>query len=128
MSNFFLIPTLVSIGILGFIFYYRKRLFLKYKIFWISIIICFAIYLFFVGSSLIEDAYLNYKVNSFKEIDETYQYEKLNVQEKYYNERLINDSSRNLSVVFGFVISIIISLVYFIIAHFIKFIVKYYKN
>lgn len=122
LNNFFLVPTLISILGLILIYSFRKKLFSGNKLFWISIVICFSIYLFFVGSSLIEDTYLTFKISSFTNDDGVYQYNKLNTEQKYYNERLINDLSRNFSVVFGLTISVLFAGVYFIIAQLFNFI------
>ena len=121
IRNYFLIPTIISIGMILLIFIYRRSLFRSNKILWNSILIRVIIYLFFVGSSLIEDTYYNYKVNSFTNNEETYQVGDLNHEQLYYLERLTNDSGRNISVFFGLFIAILVGFLYFIIAKAIKF-------
>ena len=52
-----IIPSAISICLLGIIFCYREKLFKKgeNKLFWISIIVFFAIYLFIVGGGTYSD-------------------------------------------------------------------------
>lgn len=58
-------PTIICIVALVIIFIYRKKLFLKNKLFWISLTVFLVLYLFIVGSATYGDIYYQWDLNRY---------------------------------------------------------------
>ncbi len=111
------IPSLISILILGIIILKRKRLFVngKRKWFWISTTVFFVIYLLIVGMTTYVDLDCQWTVNKF-DLDGNgiFTNEELTPEAEKAIGNLIHDTGRNLSFIFGIFQAGIISLFVFI--------------
>lgn len=99
-----IIPSIISILILGLIFFKRKRLFKigKWKWFWISLTIFFVFYLFIVAGSTYSDIYAQWNLNKFDlNKDGFFSGDEITTEQKAAMRNLISDTGRNFSFITG---------------------------
>jgi hypothetical protein len=107
-----LIPSIISILILGIIFLKRKRIFGngKLKWFWISLTVFFAFYFFIVGGSTYDDIYAQWNLNKFDlNQDGLFSGNEITSEQKEAMRILISDTGRNFSFITGLIFSGIIA-------------------
>jgi heme A synthase len=111
-----IIPSLISIVILGIIFSKRKRIFKngKLKWFWISLTIFFIFYLLIVGGATYgsisaEFTYQKFDLNG----DGNFSNNEITPEQIIAEKNLISDTGRNFSFITGFILSAIIALFVF---------------
>ncbi|WP_191858941.1 hypothetical protein [Hanstruepera ponticola] len=112
-----IIPSLISILILGIIFLKRKKLFAsgKWKCFWISTAVFFGIYLLVVGGATYSDLNAQFTLNEFDlNKDGFFSGEEITSEQKEAMRKLTSDTGRNFSFITGFIFSGIIALFVFI--------------
>ncbi len=126
-----IIPSLISILILGAIILKRKKLFVngRWKWFWISTTIFFGIYLFIVGEATYSDLYCQWTVNKFDlNQDGFFSGEEITPEQQKAMKNLINDIGRNFSFITGVFFSGIVSLFIFIGGKIVEYISLNTKN
>ena len=107
------IPTIISVLALGIIFYNRNQLLKigKWKWFWRSTTVFFAIYLLIVGGATYSDLYAQWNINKYDlNGDGVFSPGEINPDQKAAMENLISDTGRNLSFIIGLFFSGIIAL------------------
>ncbi|MCL7763665.1 hypothetical protein MPF19_09590 [Polaribacter sp. Z014] len=113
-----IIPTIISILILGILFYKRKKLFIndKNKVFWISVILFFCIYLLIVGNATYTHYSTNILLQSFDlNKDGNFNTAEITPEFNIAMRNVISDTGRNFSFITGLLFSgIITSFVYVI--------------
>ncbi|WP_349664754.1 hypothetical protein IZU89_07515 [Cellulophaga lytica] len=122
-----IIPSLISILILGIIILKRKKLFAngKWKWFWISTTIFFAIYLLIVGGATYSDISLELALRKFDlNGDGMFNGAEITPELKTAMNKSISDTGRNFSFITGLFFSGIISFLVFIIGKTIEYIKK----
>jgi len=108
-----LIPSLISILILGILILKRKKLFVKGKRqwFWISAMLFFGIYFLIVGGATYSDIYAQWNLNQFDlNKDGLFSGSEITTDQKEAMRNLTSDVGRNFSFITGLVFSGIISL------------------
>lgn len=111
-----IIPTLISILILGIIFYKRKILFKsgKAKWFWISLTLFFALYLFIVGGATFADISSELTLQNFDlNGDGIFSENEITPEQKAAMKNAISDTGRNFSFITGLIFSGIIACLVF---------------
>ena len=104
------IPTIISLIGLFAILFYRKNLFAKNKLLWISITVFLIIYLYFVGSATYETVYYQWNLNRYDlDKDGMFGGREITEEQKEAMRKLTNDTGRNFSFITGFVFALIIS-------------------
>ena len=122
-----IIPSLISILILGIIILKRKKLFAngKWKWFWISTTIFFAIYILIVGGATYSDISLELALRKFDlNGDGMFNGAEITPELKTAMNKSISDTGRNFSFITGLFFSGIISFLVFIIGKTIEYIKK----
>ena len=122
-----IIPTIISILILGIIFYKRNRLFKKgkWKWFWISLTIFFTIYLFIVGGATYSDISSELDLQKFDlNGDGFFSGNEITPELKDVMNIVISDTGRNFSFITGIIFSGIIAFFIFIIGKMTEYIKK----
>ncbi len=112
-----IIPSLISIMILGIIFLKRKKLFAsgKWKWFWISTTVFFGIYLLVVGGATYSDLNAQLTLNEFDlNKDGFFSGEEITLEQKEAMRKLTSDTGRNFAFITGFIFSGIIAFFVFI--------------
>ncbi|MGG8497554.1 hypothetical protein ACQY1Q_14170 [Tenacibaculum sp. TC6] len=112
-----IIPSLISILILGVIFLNRKKLFLnvKWKWFWISTSIFFGIYLLIVGGATYSDISSELALQKFDlNKDGLFNGDEITPEQKEAMRNVISDTGRNFSFITGLIFSGIITFFVFI--------------
>ena len=112
-----IIPSLISILILGIIFLKRKKLFAngKWKWFWISTVVFFGIYLLVVGGATYSDLNAQLTLNEFDlNKDGFFSGEEITPEQEKAMRKLTSDTGRNFSSITGFIFSGIIAFFVFI--------------
>jgi hypothetical protein len=107
-----IIPSIVSILILGIVFYKRKRLFKsgKWKWFWISLTVFFAIYLFIVCGATYSDISSELTLQKFDSNgDGFFSGNEITPEQKVAMRNVISDTGRNFSFITGIIFSGIIA-------------------
>ena len=111
-----IIPTIISILILGILFYKRKIVFKneQKKLFWISTIVFFGIYIFIVGNATYTHYSSNLLLQSFDlNQDGNFNGREITPEFKIAMRNVISDTGRNFSFITGLIFSgIIASFVY----------------
>ena len=109
-------PTIIcTIGLIA-ILVYRKRLFTKSKLFWTSLTVFLALYLFIVGSATFDDIYFQWDLNRYDlDKDGMFGGEEITAEQEEAMRKLTSDTGRNFSFITGFVFASIISTVVYII-------------
>lgn len=122
-----IIPSIISIVILGIVFFQRKKLFKskKWKWFWISFTIFFLFYLLIVGGSTYGSissklTLLKFDLNG----DGFFTKNEITPEQIKAERNVISDTGRNLSVVIGLIFSGIIAIFVFTIGK----IFEYFKK
>jgi len=113
-----IIPSLISILILGIIILKRKKLFAngKWKWFWISTTIFFAIYLLIVGGATYSDISLELALRKFDlNRDGMFNGAEITPELKVALNKVSSDTGRNFSFITGLIFSGIITFFLFII-------------
>ena len=112
------IPTILCVAGLLTILIKRKKIFAdrKRKIFWISVIVFFAFYLFIVGGATYGDIYYQYEANRLDlNKDGLFGTDEITNELSEVQGHLTNDVGRNFSFITGLIASLIISTtVYFV--------------
>ena len=113
-----IIPSIISIVILGIVFFQRKRLFKckKWKWFWISFTIFFLIYLLIVGGATYGSissklTLLKFDLNG----DGFFTKNEITPEQIKAERNMISDTGRNLSFIIGLIFSGIIAIIVFTI-------------
>ena len=112
-----IIPSLISIMVLGIIFLKRKKLFAngELKLFWISTVVFFVIYLLIVGGATYSDLNAQLTLNDFDlNKDGLFSGEEITAEQKEAMQKLNSDTGRNFSFIIGFIFSLIIAFFVFI--------------
>lgn len=126
-----IIPSIISILILGILFIKRKRIFgnEKHKWFWISLTIFFLLYLFIVGGATYSDIYAQWYLNKFDlNKDGFFSGEEITPEQKEAMRNFTNDTGRNFSFITGLILSGIIAFFVFAIGKTTKYIKKKNNN
>jgi hypothetical protein len=110
-----IIPSIASFIGLLLIFFNRKKLFKKKRIFWISVSVFFILYLIIVGKAFYDSIFYQLELhrldlNNDGFFNENELTEELNAVMKKQN----NDVGRNFSFITGFVFSLLISLLVYV--------------
>jgi len=108
-----IIPSLISILVLGVLILNRKRLYAnrKWKWFWISTTIFFGIYLLIVGGATYSDIYAQWNLNQYDlNKDGLFSGSEITDKQKEAMRSLISDTGRNFSIITGLIFSGIVSL------------------
>ncbi|MBC3846419.1 hypothetical protein H8K90_08510 [Winogradskyella echinorum] len=108
-----IIPSIISILILGIIFLKRKRIFGigKLKWFWISLTVFFLFYLFIVGGATFDDIYAQWNSNKFDlNQDGFFSGNEITPEQQEAMRNLTSDTGRNFSFITGLIFSGIIAL------------------
>jgi phosphoglycerol transferase MdoB-like AlkP superfamily enzyme len=106
------IPSIISILILGIIFFKRKRIFGigKWKWFWISLTVFFLFYLFIVGGATYSDIYAQWNLNKFDlNKDGFFSGNEITAEQSEAMRNLTSDTGRNFSFITGLIFSGIIA-------------------
>jgi len=112
-----IIPSIISILILGIVFYNRKRLFKsgKWKWFWISLTVFFAIYLLIVGGATYSDISSELTLRKFDlNGDGFFNGDEITTEQKKAMRNVISDTGRNFSFITGLIFSGIIAFFVFV--------------
>lgn len=107
-----IIPLIISILILGIVFYNRKRLFKsgKWKLFWISLTVFFAIYLLIVGGATYSNISSELTLHEFDlNGDGFFNGDEITTEQRKAMRNVISDTGRNFSFITGLIFSGIIS-------------------
>lgn len=107
-----IIPSIISILILGIVFYNRKRLFKngKWKLFWISLTVFFAIYLLIVGGATYSDISSELTLRKFDlNGDGFFNGDEITTEQRKAMRNVISDTGRNFSFITGLIFSGIIA-------------------
>jgi hypothetical protein len=105
------IPTIISLIGLVAILFYRKNLFVKNKLLWISITVFLIIYLYFVGSATYETVYYQWDLNRYDfNKDGFFGGREITSEQKEAMRKLTSDTGRNFSFITGFIFALIISI------------------
>ena len=113
-----IIPSVLSILILGIVLFKSKRLFKtgKWKWFWISFTIFFLFYLVIVTGATYSDIYAHWNLNRFDlNKDGFFNGDEITTEQKTAIKNLTNDIGRNFSFITGLFFSAILAFVVFII-------------
>lgn len=110
-----IIPSIISFIGLLLIFFNRKKLFKKKRIFWVSVSVFFILYLIIVGKAFYDSIFYQLELhrldlNNDGFFNENELTEELNAVMKKQN----NDVGRNFSFITGFVFSLLISLLVYV--------------
>lgn len=122
-----IIPSIISILILGTIIYKRKTLFKngKWKWFWISFTIFFLFYLFIVGGATCSDIYAQWNLNKFDlNKDGVFSGNEITTEQSKAMRNLISDTGRNFSFITGLIFSGLIAFFVFVIGKIVEYIKK----
>ena len=112
-----IIPSLISVLILGIIILKRKKLFAngKWKWLWISITIFFGLYLLIVGGATYSDISSELALQKFDlNGDGFFSEEEITPDQKEAFRKVISDTGRNFSFITGLIFSGFIALSVFI--------------
>lgn len=112
-----IIPSLISLLILGIIILKRKKLFtnVKWKWLWISLTIFFGLYLLIVGGAIYSDISSELALQKFDlNGDGFFSGEEITPEQKEAMRKVISDTGRNFSFITGLIFSGIIALSVFI--------------
>ena len=102
---------------LGILFLKRKKLFAngERKLFWISTVVFFVIYLLIVGGATYSDLNAQLTLNDFDlNKDGLFSGEEITAEQKEAMQKLTSDTGRNFSFIIGFIFSVIIAFFVFI--------------
>jgi phosphoglycerol transferase MdoB-like AlkP superfamily enzyme len=113
-----IIPSIISILILGIIFFKRKQIFKnrKWKWFWISLTIFFLFYLLIVGGATYGDVSSKLTLQKFDlNGDGNFSLNEITTEQKTAMRNVISDIGRNFSFITGLIFSGIIAIFVFII-------------
>ncbi len=104
------IPTIICLlGLLTIIFY-RKNLFSKNRILWISITTFLILYLFIVGNSTYDAIYYQWDLNRYDlDKDGMFSGTEITDAQKEAMSKLTSDTGRNFSFITGFIFALVIS-------------------
>ena len=105
-------PSIVGICALVIIFIKRHRLFndQNRKLFWMSLIVFFVIYVFIVGGATINDIYYQWDLNRYDlDKDGMFGGAEITKEQESAMFRLTNDVGRNFAFISGLFVSAIIS-------------------
>jgi len=122
-----IIPSLISILVLGIIFYKRKRIFNsgKWKLFWISLTVFFAIYLLIVGGATYSDISSELALQKFDlNGDGMFNGTEITPELKVALNKVSSDTGRNFSFITGLIFSGIIAFFVFGFGKIIEYIKK----
>lgn len=126
-----IIPSLISILVIGILILKRKSLYAngKWKWFWISITVFFGIYLLIVGGATYSDIYAQWNLNQYDlNKDGVFSGSEITDNQKEVMKNLINDTGRNFSFITGLIFSGTISLFILIGGKTIEFLNSKRKN
>jgi hypothetical protein len=111
-----MLPAIISLVGLLVILFYRKKLFVKNRLFWICITIFLIVYLYFVGTATYESIYFQWDLNKFDlNQDGMFSGDEITTEQKKAMNNLISDTGRNFSFITGFIFSLFISTIVYII-------------
>jgi len=122
-----IIPTAISILILGIILYKRKKLFRneRWKWFWISMIVFFAMYSFIVGYATYYDISLQLTLQKFDlNRDGIFSGIEITPEQKTAMKNLCSDTGRNFSFITGLFFSGKIAFFVFVIGKMVEYLNK----
>ncbi|WP_083380526.1 hypothetical protein [Flavobacterium frigoris] len=97
------------------ILFYRKRLFSKNKLLWISITVFLVLYLVIVGNATLDAIFYHWDLNRY-DLDKNGMFSGIEITEEQNQamKKLTNDTGRNFSFITGFIFaSIIATVAYF---------------
>ena len=122
------IPTIICIVGLGTIFFFRKKLFSRNKVLWISVTTFLVFYLLVVAGAAYDDLYCQWDLNRYDlNKDGIFSGQEITEKQKAAMQKLTNDVGRNFSFITGFIFAFIISSVVYVMGLlFTKF--KKYNN
>lgn len=104
------IPTITCFTGLLTILFFRKKLFTKNSILWISITTFLILYLFIVGSSTFQTIYYQWNLNTYDlNKDGMFGGAEITEAQNVAMRKLSSDTGRNLSFISGFFFALIIS-------------------
>jgi hypothetical protein len=103
--------TILCLAALTLLLILRKRIKVKRgQLFYISTLIFVLIYLYIVGTALLEDMYCQWDVNKYDlNQDGIFTPNEIDSYQEAAMKRLTNDTGRNLSVITGLIFSFIVS-------------------
>jgi len=113
-----IIPSIISILILGIIFFKRKRIFKngKWKWFWISLTVFFLFYLLIVGGATYGDISSELTLQKFDlNGDGNFSDNEITPEQIKAERNVISDTGRNFSFIIGLICSVIIAIFVFIV-------------
>ena len=106
------IPSIICIVGLGTIVCFRKKLFSRNKVLWISVTVFLVFYLLVVAVATYDDLYCQWDLNRYDiNEDGIFSGQEITEEQKAAMQRLTNDVGRNFSFITGFIFAFIISLV-----------------
>jgi len=103
-----IIPSLISIMILGIVFYKRQELFRnkKRKWLWVSLILFFLFYLLIVGGASYADIYAQWNLNRFDlNSDGLFSGNEITTEQQAAMKNFIGDTGRNFAFITGLIFS-----------------------
>jgi hypothetical protein len=110
------IPTIICVVGLGVLLFYRKKLFPKNKVFWGSITVFLVLYLLIVAGATYDDIYYQWDLNRYDlNKDGIFSGQEITQEQKNAMERLTNDVGRNFSFITGFIFTLIISSMVYVV-------------
>jgi len=115
-----LIPFLISFlfSLLLILAYWKWRYKIKRKSLWLSLIVFFITYAFFVGIAFYDDISIQIKLNTFDlNHDGLFTGNEITKEQKIVFGKLINDTGRNMIVFFAIILSGISSIFTFVISN-----------
>lgn len=108
-----IIPSIISILILGILFFKRKRIYGngKRQWFWISLTVFFLFYLFIVAGATYSDIYAQWNLNKFDlNKDGFFGGNEITTEQNEAMRNLTSDTGRNFAFITGIIISGILAL------------------
>lgn len=113
------LPAIICLLGLVLILTFRKKLFVKNKILWISVSVFLILYLFIVGSSAYNDIYYQIDLNRYDlDKDGFFSGHEITEAQTKAMWRLTNDVGRNFSFITGFIFAFIISCIVYAVGKF----------
>lgn len=109
------IPAVICLVGLAAIFFYRRILFFKNKLLWISVTVFLVLYLSIVAGAMYYDIYYQWDLNRYYlNEDGFFAGNEITKEQIAASQRLTSDVGRNFSFISGFIFAFVISLVIYI--------------
>ena len=109
------IPTIICVIGLVVLLFYRKKIYPRNKIFWLSVTVFLILYLLIVASATCEDIYCQWDLNRYDiNKDGIFSGQEITQEQKIAMQKLTNDVGRNFSFISGFIFALIISSIVYV--------------